>query len=171
MESNTTFEPFSTVLFLVSMLMLLYHIYSNEESDDIKIATIYYKKNNVSEIVRVMKRLGYYNINITERRNEFIDDCLAYVLFNVNLDIIQLDNDDENSMQSIFSKINNIKEYTINQINDMIKQSSEYKKFNDKLNNSVSRAVKLSKFLGSNDTVQFYKSLTNKELIKLCPCK
>jgi hypothetical protein len=166
MESTTTFEPLSTVLFLVSMLILLYHIYSNKDSNDIKITTLYYK-NNVSEIVRIMKRLGYYNINITERRNEFIDDCLACVLFNVNLDIIQL-NDDENSIQSIFSKVNNIKEYTINQINDMIKQSSEYKQFNDKLNNSVSRAVKLSKFLGSNDTVQFYKSLTNDELVKLC---
>ena len=106
----------------------------------------YYKRdelmniNGSNQIIHSLKKLGYYNIDQNFECNRYIIDSLM-----LNSKILD-------------------KTKTLNKLCDEFKETTEYKKFLNNINSRIGRALVLSSFINSNDTLNFYNALTLEEL-------
>lgn len=156
-------------------------------------------KNNLdnnTEIIKMMKHLGYYNINIGNEIESFIMLQIKHI---TNVCIIDRDN-----RKTIIESVNNFiknnpcccknstllesknmgfEEININEILNIatdeineesiirlinyIKSSKKFLKFKNNLSSKISRSVELSKFVNIDCTEWFYDALSRKELYKL----
>ena len=106
----------------------------------------YYKRdvvmniNGCDQIINSLKKLGYYNIDQNFECNRYIIDSL--MLDSKNLD----------------------KTKTIDKLSEEFKETTKYKTFVHNINSRIGRALVLSSFINSNDTLNFYNALTLEEL-------
>jgi hypothetical protein len=106
----------------------------------------YYKRdalmniNGSDHIINSLKKLGYYNIDQNFECNRYIIDSL--MLDSKNLD----------------------KTKTIDKLSEEFKETTKYKTFVHNINSRIGRALVLSSFINSNDTLNFYNALTLEEL-------
>ena len=106
----------------------------------------YYKRdalmniNGSDHIINSLKKLGYYNIDQNFECNRYIIDSL--MLDSKNLD----------------------KTKTIDKLSEEFKETTKYKTFVHHINSRIGRALVLSSFINSNDTLNFYNALTLEEL-------
>jgi hypothetical protein len=96
-------------------------------------------------IINHLKKLNYYNINIQNLKNKFIEQ---YLIKEINSGNYNLENN----------------KYVIN---TNIIDTIEYKKYDDYLNNILLRSIILSKYINNNNIQEFYNNCTNDELIYL----
>ena len=106
----------------------------------------FYKRDNLmningnNQIINSLKKLGYYNIDQNNECNNYISNF-------------------------VLSKTKDMdKTKTINKLFDEFKESTEYKNFVHNINSRIGRALVLSSFINSNDTLNFYNALTLEEL-------
>ena len=114
----------------------------------------YYKRdvdmelNNSDTVIKAIKKLNYYNINYdNENKNYFLKK-----LTNILTDELYLNWNSD------------IKNKTINQILDDIKESKDYSIFNDNLNYRINRNLQLEEYIQCIDIYYFYNALTLQEL-------
>ena len=107
--------------------------------------------NNNTQIINCLKKLGYYNIDMIFESKKYILDNIAQSI------IVELNNNWES----------NIKYKTIDSIINQIKESQNYKLFENVLHTKVGRSMVLSKFISHIDTCEFYNNLTLEELTVL----
>lgn len=102
------------------------------------------------QIIKSLKKLGYYNINIPNDINNY---CLKK--------ITELISDEfKNNFES------DLRTKTIEQLISEIKSTNDFDYFQNKLNFKQGRAILLSKYVNGhcNDIASFYNSLTLDEL-------
>ena len=102
--------------------------------------------NSSETIIKNLKKLNYYNIDIEMLKNKFISNFLINEVKNNNYYL-----DDSNYY--VISK----------SLNDIL-QSNEYKKYIENLNYNVERNNILSNY---NNIADFYNNCTNEELLYL----
>jgi hypothetical protein len=114
----------------------------------------YYKRdidmelNNSDTVIKALTKLNYYNINYdNENKNYFLKK-----LTNILTDELYLNWNSD------------IKNKTINQILDDIKESKDYSIFNDNLNYRINRNLQLEEYIQCIDIYYFYNALTLQEL-------
>ena len=107
--------------------------------------------NNNTQIINSLKKLGYYNIDMIFESKKYILDNISQTI------IIELNNNWES----------NIKYKTIESLINQIKESQNYKIFENLLHNKLGRSMVLSKFISHVDTFEFYNNLTLEELTYL----
>lgn len=106
----------------------------------------YYKRdelmniNGSNQIIHSLKKLGYYNIDQNFECNKYIMDSLM-----LNSKILD-------------------KTKTLDKLSNEFKETTEYKNFLNNINSRIGRALVLSSFINSNDTLNFYNALTLEEL-------
>ena len=106
----------------------------------------YYKRdelmniNGSNQIIHSLKKLGYYNIDQNFECNKYIIDSLM-----LNSKILD-------------------KTKTLDKLSNEFKETTEYKNFLNNINSRIGRALVLSSFINSNDTLNFYNALTLEEL-------
>ena len=125
--------------------------------DKNKTATAFYVRdklmniNNNTQIINSLKKLGYYNIDMMFESKKYILDNISQLI------VIELNNNWDS----------NIKYKTIDSIINQIKESQNYKVFENILHTKVGRSMILSKFISYHDTYEFYNTLTLEELAYL----
>ena len=103
----------------------------------------FYNLNRNEVILNSIKKLGYYNYDLTTIKDEYLyRKILNYIIENKLL----------NSSKCI------------NEIYEEIIKSKEYEEFLNILNQKLERSITLSKFIGTENTEDFYKSCTEYEL-------
>lgn len=165
-------------LFATIILFLTFYNFRNFISTKIinrplEIINYYFGKN-----IEIMVHLGYFGININEIKATFIYECVNYLLFSHSPHNIVSEYDfsgdfymDENLLNAfyndfeIYCKLHNKQKFdlTINEIINFIKNQDVYKKLEIKLNNKLSRAIILSKYLNENTTTNLINALTDEE--------
>lgn len=128
--------------------------------------------------IEIMRKIGYYNININETKAIYIYECIIWLLFShtSNNIVTHYDFSDEfeiteniaNKLYNdfeFFCKTHNKSKYdlTINEICAFIKTQVVYKKLDAKLNYTFARAIILSKYLNDDTTKNLLNVLTDDE--------
>ena len=125
--------------------------------------------NNNNEIVRMMKLLGYYYVDINKSKKKYIDVMITLIINNKNINqncyvhsIIDYLLDDTDIIL-----IKDIDNYTIGELKKIIMKTQKYLTYEKMLNNKFKRSVILSKHLNDKTTQHFYESINEEEIIKL----
>ena len=110
--------------------------------------------NNQEQIINCLKKLNYYTIDLHQEQKKFILDFLNNIISYE----LKKDWDSDIKNKSIFDLI------------EYIKNTSDYQRFEYNLNYRISRAFILSKYISIpnyNSTYYFYNDLTINELTQL----
>jgi hypothetical protein len=100
--------------------------------------------NNANTIIKHLRKLGYYNINLNVEEE-------LYLKF-------QIINWVKNNSCLLSANV------TLNDIISQIKNSEDYMHYRDKLYSKIERTNNLCRFISSTDTYEFYSALTLNEL-------
>lgn len=101
-----------------------------------------------TQITSCLNKLGYMNINVPEEAKSFLIN-----LTTKNLKMSLMNNWDSS-----------LKNMTIDNYIETLKDTDEYKNFINTLNMKIKRAFELSRFVSSTNNEDFYNSLTFDEL-------
>lgn len=166
------------MIFLTIFLftVLFYGFYQNvikSKSTQCKI------KDNFRDNVAILTKLGYYNYNYNFIKTEILSDCVNYIIFgnNPNLNLIyefffdNVDVDDDFLPNMYFSYEEHCKkndkvigDTTVNEIINFIKKQESFIKIQKTNDNSMKRAIELSKYLYDYTTDRLIDALTYDEL-------
>jgi hypothetical protein len=136
--------------------MNLKHTLNNIDKDTL-VSSLYQRDliknyNNQEQIINCLKKLNYYSIDLHQEQKKFILDFLNNIIYfelRKNWD-------------------SDIKNKSINELIEFIKNTSDYQRFEYNLNYRISRAFILSKYINnSNSTFLFYNDLSIEELTQL----
>lgn len=118
--------------------------------DKIHTVNAYYQRdlnnglNNLNTIVKSLKKLGYYEININIEEELFVKSKVTqWIKNNTCSNLINM------NMQNLFSEIKN---------------TNEYNEFEQRLNHRIERANNLNIYKNDTDVYSFYSALTLEEL-------
>jgi hypothetical protein len=131
--------------------------------------------------VIILKKLGYYNLNITKSKNSFLTTLMNLLLFYDSSNYTKIDFPDyklyENEMTILVNDFENLcigmgmgknkMDLSVNEIMNFIKKSDIYKKMNQDLYFKVNRAVVLSKYLNEKTTYNLLDALSIDEITLL----
>lgn len=101
-----------------------------------------------TQITSCLNKLGYMNINVLEEAKSFLIDLTTK---NLKMSLM-------NNWES------SLKNMTIDNYMDTLKETNEYKNFINSINYRIKRAFELSTYVSSNNIEGFYNSLTFDEL-------
>jgi hypothetical protein len=108
--------------------------------------------NNQEQIINCLKKLNYYTIDLHLEQKKFILNFLNNIL----------------SYELTKNWDSNIKNKSINELIEYIKNTSDYQRFDYNLNYRIGRAINLSKYISTqNSTFNFYNDLSIDELTQL----
>jgi hypothetical protein len=134
----------------------LEHTLNNIDKDTL-VSSLYQRDliknyNNQEQIINCLKKLNYYTIDLHQEQKKFILDFLNNIISYE----LKKDWDSDIKNKSIFDLI------------EYIKNTSDYQRFEYNLNYRISRAFILSKYINnSNSTFIFYNDLSIEELTQL----
>lgn len=163
---------FCLTIFLFSVLLYsFYQHFIKSKSTQCKI------KDNFVDNVAILTKLGYYNYNYNFIKTEILSNCVNYIIFgnNPNFNLIYefcFDDVENDFLPNILMSYQEhckkndkvIGDTTVNEIINFIKKQELFIKMQKTNNDSMKRAIELSKYLYDYTTDRLIDALTYEEL-------